>query len=183
MTDTKFLWTFLTWQHSWCLATGYPSWIPTFTLFCTRLSAATAPTAAVTTRIRVHLTRLSRLFHLNRSPSSGLFSSMRGENQVREIHFVDVHEKQCMASCQCTFKELIHWNMKCMCMEAIQHMASFIKHYILLRRISNLGEMKFEVMWYFNLTLGELDVGVKNNADGLIWRRDVLTSHINAQKQ
>lgn len=47
-------------------------------------------------------------------------------------------------------------------------MASFIKHYILLRRISNLGEMKFEVMWYFNLTLCELDVGVKNNADGLI---------------
>lgn len=40
-----------------------------------------------------------------------------------------------------------------------------------------------EVMWYFNLTLGELDVGVKNNADGLIWRRDVFTSHINAQKQ
>lgn len=74
MTDTKFLWIFSTWQHSWCLATGYPSWIPTFTLFCTRLSAATAPTAAVTTRIRVHLTRLSRLFHLNRSPSSGLFT-------------------------------------------------------------------------------------------------------------
>lgn len=46
VTATKCLWTSSTWQHSWCRATGCPSWTPTCTPSCTRRSAATARTAA-----------------------------------------------------------------------------------------------------------------------------------------
>lgn len=69
VTATKCLWICSTWQRSWCLATGCPSSIPTFTRSSTWPSAATAPTAAVKTQTRGRLSRLSWLPLRDRSRS------------------------------------------------------------------------------------------------------------------